>query len=781
MDQREATPAAGERYRQLIETAPAGIMQVDVAGRIVEANAETCRLFGYAREHLIGAPVELLVPEDRREAHARHRATEELGPHRRIDARPGLAGRRKDGTRFPVEIGLSVVDTREGRLTTVVVLDVTELSGIADLGLAAASEYKEQFDITARAAIDGLWDWRISENVIWWNARYAEMFGYSLDTMPPDFDAWQEKVHPDDRDRVNRSIADALKGTATSWSAEYRFLRADGTYAYAFDRADIQRDEAGTAIRMTGSMVDLSPIKAAEAALAQQAQTYRTLLANVRGVVYRCRNDAEWTMTYVSGGCRELTGFRPTDFVDGEVTYGALIHPDDRDWLWEVCRASIAAGRPCSNEYRIRTRDGEERWVWDQAEAVRDEGGTVVAIEGLITDITDRRRAETDRAEVEERYRTLVEHIPAITYIEVADPESPFGYRDVYVSPQIETILGYTPEEWVEQDAFWSKAVHPDDLDELITVAHHAMTTGAPYETEFRMLHQDGHTIWVHDEAFEVRSEGHDPYWHGIMYDITDEREAREARIAAETAGLASRAKSEFLSRVSHELRTPLNAILGFAQLMRMDELSTSHGESVDQILTAGQHLLGLVDEILDISRIEAGDMTLDIRTTPAMEAVREMAALVQPLADERRVEVLVQDPGPGLEVWADTRRLRQILLNLLSNAVKYNREGGTVSIAGTTEPDQVRIDITDTGPGMTEDELARVFAPFDRLEASASSVEGTGLGLSVSRGLAEAMGGSLAAVSTPGVGSTFTLLLPAPSGTTGTEGNDRALGPLAP
>jgi len=744
---------------------------VDGTGVIVEANAEACRLFGYdGSEELLGEPNELLVPEELRDEHVRQReGAEDPHPHRRIGARVGLAGRRKDGTAFPVEIGLSSMDTADGWRATVVVTDVSELSSLADLGLAAANEYHERFDTTARASIDGLWDWRIPEDTVWWNARYCEMFGYDPATMSPSFDTWLANVHPDDRDRVTSTLEAALEGTADSWSAEYRFLRADGAYAAAYDRADIERDETGTAIRMTGSMVDLTPVKEAEAALAHQAQTYRTLLTNLQGVVYRCKNDEDWTMTYVSEGCLELTGYRPEDLVDGDVAYGDVIHPDDQGWLWEACQTSIAAGTRCSNEYRIRTRDGRERWVWDQAEAVRDDAGVILAIEGLITDVTDRRQAESDRAGAEERYRALVEHIPAISYIEVTDPEAPFGYRDVYVSPQIEAVLGYSPEEWLDGESFWSQTVHPDDFDRLVAVADRATNTGEPYEIEFRMLHRDGHVVWIHDEAFELRSEDHEPYWHGIMYDITQERAAREARATAAAADAANRSKSEFLSRVSHELRTPLNAILGFAQLMRMDELPAQHRESLDQILSAGQHLLGLVDEVLDISRIETGSMTMDLRPTPVLEPITEMAALVRPLAEERNITVRMRDGDAGLEALADARRVRQIILNLLSNAVKYNREGGMVTVAYAGDADHVRIDVTDIGQGMSRDDLDRAFAPFDRLDAPSSGVEGTGLGLSVSRALAESMGGSLTAESAPGVGSTFTLRLPvARAGATG-------------
>ena len=235
----------------------------------------------------------------------------------------------------------------------------------------------------------------------------------------------------------------------------------------------------------------------------------------------------------------------------------------------------------------------------------------------------------------------------------------------------------------------------------------------------------------------------------------------RELSVATAEADRANLAKSEFLSRMSHELRTPLNAILGFAQLLELDAASAEQQESVGQILRAGRHLLGLINEILDISRIEAGRLQLSLEPVPVQETVRQAIELVQPSVAEAHVTVRAEAIGEALHVLADRQRLQQVLLNLLSNGVKYNPAGGTVTVAcREITARRLRIEVTDTGQGITADKLARLFTPFDRLGAEASAVEGTGLGLALSKSLVEAMGGTLKVRSEPEVGCTFSVEL---------------------
>ncbi|MEJ5254423.1 MAG: PAS domain S-box protein [Acidimicrobiales bacterium] len=240
------------------------------------------------------------------------------------------------------------------------------------------------------------------------------------------------------------------------------------------------------------------------------------------------------------------------------------------------------------------------------------------------------------------------------------------------------------------------------------------------------------------------------------------ERIAALRNVERQAAERASRAKSEFISRMSHELRTPLNAVLGFAQLLEM-QAGDEHREAIEQILRAGRHLLDLINEVLDIARIESGRVKLSLEPVELDEVLREAVDLIRPSAARRELEiVLPAQMESGLAVVADRQRLMQVLLNLLSNAVKYNRRAGRIELAvGVGADERVRVSVTDTGPGVDPADFDRIFMPFERLGADQTEIEGSGVGLSLARGLVEAMSGVMGVESEPGRGATFWLELP--------------------
>ena len=239
-------------------------------------------------------------------------------------------------------------------------------------------------------------------------------------------------------------------------------------------------------------------------------------------------------------------------------------------------------------------------------------------------------------------------------------------------------------------------------------------------------------------------------------------RRNTELITARDQAVTATQAKNAFLSSTSHELRTPLNAVLGFAQLLQLSDLSHEDEDGVERILAAGHHLLSLINELIDIARIESGEFSLSVEPVAVQPVVEETCQLMAPLAADRSITISQPSPPPGLSVKADRQRLRQILVNLLSNAIKYNRAGGTVTITcQATGPDQASLTVADTGPGIAAADLERIFDPFERLGAELTAIEGTGIGLPLARAFAGAMRGSLTAASVPGEWTTFTISLP--------------------
>ena len=339
-------------------------------------------------------------------------------------------------------------------------------------------------------------------------------------------------------------------------------------------------------------------------------------------------------------------------------------------------------------------------------------------------------------------------------------------------------MLGYTREEMVGKPVWQFVAA---DQQEQSREAVRRKVTGeeppAPFERDF--LRRDGGylILEIYDSLIYNRT-GQVTGIRSVLLDVTDRRLAEQLlanevtererltvalRRSKEEAEKANRAKSEFLSRMSHELRTPLNAILGFAQLLEMSALDRDKREAVAQILKAGQHLLGLINEVLEISRIEAGRLSLSPEPVLISTAIQETLDLLTPMAVRRNI--LLRDEG-GAErrryVMADQQRLKQVLLNLISNAIKYNGDDGTVTIASEEiDGSRMKIKVRDTGPGIKPESLSKLFTPFERLGAEQTGVEGTGLGLALSKRLLEMMGGSIGVENNPDRGATFWMELP--------------------
>jgi len=335
-----------------------------------------------------------------------------------------------------------------------------------------------------------------------------------------------------------------------------------------------------------------------------------------------------------------------------------------------------------------------------------------------------------------------------------------------FVNPAAATMLGRKIGEVLGQPMH--DLVHHSKSDETF-YPHEACPIMAALK-DGRVHHVDDEVFWRKDNTSFPVEYTSTPIREGgaivgavvVIRDSTERRQAEEVRLAKEAAEKASRAKSEFLSRMSHELRTPLNAVLGFAQLLEMDAVTPNQQQSVEQILKAGRHLLDLINEVLDLARIEAGRLGISPEPVAVREVVQECMGLIAPLAagEHVRLESHAHDGGDYFVV-ADRQRLKQVLLNFLSNAVKYNRRGGVVRVSVAAPTDgRLRIDVTDTGPGIPSEMMTRLFMPFERLAAAETTVEGTGLGLALSKGLIEAMGGTVGVESVVGEGSTFWLEL---------------------
>ena len=389
------------------------------------------------------------------------------------------------------------------------------------------------------------------------------------------------------------------------------------------------------------------------------------------------------------------------------------------------------------------------------------------SVAGIIAAVQlDRRRRSAEAAliERESAFGKLADRVPGVLLQFHVDPAG--RTRVPYASAALRELFELEPDGPVRQDArLMIERVVPGRRRAVWDSLARGSRELTPWTVEFEIDLPRGGRRWVEGHGTPERLPDGGTLWHGYIADVTERKRYDAALLEAQAAARANAAKTEFLSRMSHELRTPLNAVLGFAQLLQSDPtvpLQDGQRARVGHIERAGQHLLAMIGDVLDLSRIESGNLPLLPQPLAVAALIEDSVALVAPTARASGVALLLPASATPLHVLADPMRLRQVLVNLLGNAVKYNRSGGQVVIeAQALDAERLRLAVTDTGIGLTPLQQAHLFEPFNRLGAERRGIEGTGLGLAISRRLVGLMGGEITVSSEPGHGSTFALTLP--------------------
>jgi PAS domain S-box-containing protein len=458
---------------------------------------------------------------------------------------------------------------------------------------------------------------------------------------------------------------------------------------------------------------------------------------------------------YISGNVERLLGYTQEQVLGSPSFWTDQLHPEDRERFTAMLERAVVERAPqLEQEYRFLLQDGY-RWLYGVTRLVYDDDGALADTLGYAMDVTERKQADDAVREREATLQAVINASPDI--ITILDAEG--AIRSM--SPAAQQILGRQADTRMGRSALSSEFVHPEDL-ERFAHAQRQLLSGERESAavRVRVRHAEGH--WITLEAHSrllAAPEG----LLIVSRDVTEQAKLEEdLRLAKLAAEQANEAKSEYLSRMSHELRTPLNAILGFAQLLDLDDLDTEQRDNLGHIMSGARHLLSLINEVLDIAAIEAGRLSLSLEPVALADVAAETVSLIRPLADQHHIVLAGPNVSCATHVLGDRQRLKQVLLNLLSNAVKYNREGGSVHLECEPVPgDRLRIKVTDTGLGIPSEALERLFVPFERVASQPTAIEGTGLGLPLSKRLAEAMGGALELVSTPNQGSTFWIELP--------------------
>ena len=417
-------------------------------------------------------------------------------------------------------------------------------------------------------------------------------------------------------------------------------------------------------------------------------------------------------------------------------------------------------------EFRIVRPDGELRWLHMRGR--RDASGDATVYFGVVRDVTERHRTEAALADAHQRAALAVRGAGMGTW------EQDLATLTVHWDEQMFRLRGLEPEGTLAPIGRGRELVHPDDRARVLAAWNEALRTGEPVSYEFRVRWPDGSVHWLASRLASLKNEqGEVVRQIGVNWDITATKAAEAAREEQALVLRESRAKSQFLAHMSHELRTPLNAVLGFTQLLQLEidgtVLQPGQRAKLEHVRNAGEHLLSLITDVLDLSSLEAGGMRLKLEPVVLADVLAEALPLVQPLARKHRIELRQMAHLPGL-VRADRTRLRQVLLNLLSNAIKYNRSQGSVRISAEIGRDGVTLCIADTGRGMTQEQLAHLFEPFNRLGHEGGTIEGSGIGLAIVKALVDRMEGTIAVHSEPGIGTTFEISLPRRDGVAPTE-----------
>ncbi len=550
----------------------------------------------------------------------------------------------------------------------------------------------------------------------------------------------------------------ALRSQGVCNGYEVSLVRSDGQRVHCFNNATPLVDDDGRQVGVLGLFSDVGPLKQAQAGLrqaskllAQKSQVLAVTLDSLAQGVLSV--DAQGNITAWNRRCLELLQV-PESFMQTRPSFAAL-----EQWQADaglIPRDAPRTARDALPGRRVRA-DGVVLLV--QTHVIADggvQGGMDGGVVRTYTDITASAQAEQALRESESRFRTLADGAPALIW------QCDAAYRASWFNQRWLQITGRSLEQ--ELALPWAQRMHADDVEHCRQVLYRAGLEQRSYHVEYRLATGGPATVWIEDHG--VPRFGSDGAFDGYVvygWDITTRREAEAALVKAkEEAERANRAKSEFLSRMSHELRTPLNAVLGFAQLLESDPhdpLSPLQNARVQEMLRGGHHLLALINDVLDLSRIEAGALDLRLRPVSLPELVGDCLRLVAPAADERRIALVVQPGRSALcRVMADATRLRQVLLNLLANAVKYTPVGGCVTSGWQLSDDgqHVRLVVQDTGPGLSSEQQLRLFQPFERLDAKHGGVEGAGIGLALSKWLVSLMQGDMGVQSLPGQGCSF-------------------------
>ena len=511
----------------------------------------------------------------------------------------------------------------------------------------------------------------------------------------------------------------------------------------------------------------------AEGAMAENESRFRAIVEDQTDLI--CRFTPDGNLTFVNEAYCRFQGKSRQELLGTSFLQNL---PEADSMVALSYFSSLPAEQPVvAFDHRMFKPDG--RVVWHQYTVRRliGEETDKVEFQAVIQDITERKESEQALRTSETKYRSLVSNIPDIVW--TADSERQL----IYISDNVEKTLGYTAQELMaSKGQFWLDQIHPDDAPNVDLCYEALFAKNKKFDVEYRIRTKNQDWIWVHNRALTTRMRDGLLCADGIFSDITERKNAEEALQQAKNAAeSANRAKSQFLANMSHELRTPLNAIIGFSEMLvdkTFGELNERQFKYTNNILTSGRHLLQLINDILDLSKVEAGRLELSRASFSVGKALQDVHTIVKSLAHRKAIILTFNIASDLPPLFADEPKFKQIMYNLLSNAVKFTMESGKINVSAISEEKAslnpalaeklqnceqcLRVVVTDTGIGIKPEDQERIFVEFEQVDSSyARQQQGTGLGLALTRKLVEMHGGCIWVESEASKGSKFSFLLP--------------------
>jgi len=659
---------------------------------------------------------------------------------------------------------------------------------------AQLRDSEERLALALRASHEGVWDWNVETDAAWYSSRWKEMLGYADSEIEPGTSVFENLLHPDDRARFHDAVEAVLRG-GREYELEFRLRHKDGHYVDILSCGfPVRREPDGPIVRIVGTHSDLTERKRAEEALRQSERLYRAIGESIDYGVWMCAPDGR--NTYASDSFLKLVGMTQQQCSD--FGWGDVLHPDDAARTIAAWKECVRTGGSWDIEHRYRGVDGQWHAILARGVPVRDEQGQITCWAGINLDISALKRAEEALRRSHDELETRVEG-------RTVELSAASAYHRSLIEASLDPLVTIAPEGTITDVNHATEQVTGRPRQELIGTDfsdyftdrerarqgyQQAFREGSVQDYELQIRHVDGHiTPVLYNASVYRRNGGEIAGVFAAARDITGRKRAEEEvlrlnedlerRVAERTAQLeraaaelekrnreverVNRMKTDFLGRSSHELRTPLNAILGYSQLLGEQSagpLQAPYPRFVANIQEGARHLLDIVNDLLDISRIEAGRIDLNREVFRAAEALEEVLSVIGPLAKIKHIAIDNQVPA-GMSIRADRTRFKQVLYNLLSNAVKFTPENGRVWIADASQEDAAAFCVGDTGIGIPVSDLESIFDEFHQVGGPAGDGrEGTGLGLTITRRLVELHGGAIVVESTVGRGSRFTVTL---------------------